>query len=132
MKWLMILTLSVGLGFGCLPVAHAQAGANYSGSPGPKRQLATIIFAGLGGAVMGLSTLSFYGRPQDNLNNIAIGFAIGVISGTLYTTYQAAAQPRSFYSLLESEGLSEMERNQDRFALSRNSVVAPLSYQTSF
>ena len=48
-------------------------------SNGPRKQLATILFAGLGGAVLGLSTLSFYGRPQDKLENIAIGFAVGVI-----------------------------------------------------
>lgn len=60
---------------------------------GPRRQVATIIYAGLGGAILGLSTLSFYGRPQDNLANIAIGFAVGVISGAVYTTYKAATRP---------------------------------------
>ena len=64
---------------------------------GPRRQLATILFAGLGGAVLGLSTLSFYGRPQDNLRNIAIGFAGGVIFGTAFVTYRAATSPSEFY-----------------------------------
>lgn len=64
---------------------------------GPRKQLATIIFAGLGGAVLGLSTLSFYGRPQDNLSNIAIGFAVGVITGTVIVTYRAATNPAEFY-----------------------------------
>jgi hypothetical protein len=57
---------------------------------GPRRQLATILFAGLGGAILGLSTLSFYGRPQDNLGNIGLGFAVGVIAGTIYVTYKSA------------------------------------------
>jgi len=57
---------------------------------GPRRQLATILFAGLGGALLGLSTLSFYGRPQDNLGNIGLGFAVGVIGGTIYVTYKSA------------------------------------------
>ena len=57
---------------------------------GPRRQLATIVFAGLGGAVLGLSTLSFYGRPQENLSNIAIGFAVGIIAGTIYVTFKSA------------------------------------------
>lgn len=65
---------------------------------GPRRQLATIIFAGLGGAILGLSTLSFYGRPQEKLSNIAIGFAVGVISGTAYVTYKAATNPEEFYA----------------------------------
>ncbi len=66
-------------------------------SNGPRKQLATIIFAGLGGAVLGLSTLSFYGRPQDNLSNIAVGFAVGVITGTVIVTYRAATNPAEFY-----------------------------------
>src|ERR1043166_65024 len=64
---------------------------------GPRRQIALIIFAGLGGAVLGLSTLSFYGRPQDKLSNIAIGAAVGIIVGTIYVTYKAATQPSEFY-----------------------------------
>ncbi len=66
---------------------------------GPRKQLATIIFCGLGGAVLGLSTLSFYGRPQDKLVNIAIGFGIGVIGGTVFTLYQMTSQPKEVYGL---------------------------------
>jgi hypothetical protein len=65
-------------------------------SSGPRRQLATIVFAGLGGAILGLSTLSFYGRPQDELANIAIGFAVGVIAGTAYVTFKSATT-RDYY-----------------------------------
>ena len=82
-------------------------------SGGPRRQLATILFAGLGGAVLGLSTLSFYGRPQDKLANIAIGFAGGVIIGTTYVTYRAATNPTEFYGtrpMIEDE----IERNRSR------------------
>lgn len=64
---------------------------------GPRRQIATIVYMGLGGAVLGLSTLSFYGRPQDKLTNIPIGFGVGVIIGTIYMTYQAATNPQEFY-----------------------------------
>lgn len=67
------------------------------GASGPRKQLATIIFAGLGGAILGLSTLSFYGRPQEKLNNIPIGFAIGVIVGTTFVTYRAATNPSELY-----------------------------------
>ena len=78
---------------------------------GPRRQLATIIFAGLAGAILGLSTLSFYGRPQDKLENIGIGLAVGIISGTVYTTYKAATQPRQFYNY----GPSNKELNGSSF-----------------
>lgn len=70
---------------------------------GPRRQLAIIIFSGIAGAILGLSTLSFYGRPQDNLQNIGIGAAIGIIGGTVYTTFKAATEPQQYYSLLEAE-----------------------------
>jgi hypothetical protein len=55
--------------------------------------MATIVIMGLAGGILGLSTLSFYGRPQDYLSNIAIGFAIGVTAGTIYVTYRAARDP---------------------------------------
>ena len=88
-----------------VPSAHAAAAkqdkAGQSTTQGPRRHLANIVFAGLAGAVLGLSTLSFYGRPQDRLSNIAVGFAIGVITGTVYTTYKAAVEPKDFYSVRE-------------------------------
>lgn len=72
--------------------SFAQAATGPNGF-GPKKQLAVIIFSGLGGAFLGLSTLSFYGRPQDHLQNISTGFAIGIIGGVTYTFYQVTTQP---------------------------------------
>ena len=66
---------------------------------GPRKQLANIVFAGLAGAVLGLSTLSFYGRPQDKLVNIPIGFAFGVVGGAIFSTYRAVSDPKEFYGL---------------------------------
>lgn len=82
--------------------------SNTTQASGPKKQLSTIIVTGLGGAVLGLSTLSFYGRPQDHLSNIGIGFGVGIIIGTLYTTYQAASSPKTFYS---QDGVKEHWRS---------------------
>ncbi len=79
------------------PAAGAAGEQKSSALSGPRRQLATIVFAGLGGAILGLSTLSFYGRPQEKLNNIAIGFAFGIIAGTSYVTYKAATNPQELY-----------------------------------
>jgi len=55
---------------------------------GFRRSLATVMFAGLGGAVLGLSTLSFYGEPQDHIGNIWTGLAVGVIGGSAYVLTQ--------------------------------------------
>jgi len=100
----VVIAISLSLLFA--PVGAPQAwaqGADDKGATstvtGPRKHLSTIVFAGIAGAILGLSTLSFYGRPQDKMNNIAIGFAIGVISGTIYTTFRAASEPREFYGL---------------------------------
>ena len=61
----------------------------------------TGIGLALAGAVLGLSTLSFYGRPQDHLSNIAVGFAVGIITGTVITTYQAIHAPYEQYQVFE-------------------------------
>jgi len=96
---LMVFSLALVLS---VPEAQAQRGKNTSAMPsGPRRHLSTIVFAGVAGAILGLSTLSFYGRPQDKLSHIAIGAAIGIISGTMYTTFKAATEPKDFYSLRE-------------------------------
>ncbi len=95
---------------------------------GTRKQLATIIFSGLAGAILGLSTLSFHGRPQDHLSNIAVGFAIGTIAGTVYTTYKAANAPRQYYDYsTPGYGFNQIEykgKNEPSFTLA--------SYQWEF
>jgi hypothetical protein len=59
-----------------------------SGLTGFRRGLATVMFAGLGGAVLGLSTLSFYGEPQEHIGNIWTGLALGVLGGSAYVLSQ--------------------------------------------
>lgn len=92
-KFFMIVTLLLHLSQN----SWAQDDDESSVTGGPRRQMAIIIFSGLAGAILGLSTLSFYGRPQDKLSNIAMGFAIGIIGGTVYTTYKAATVPKDYY-----------------------------------
>lgn len=118
----IIICVSIAL-FAALPqtsFAQAKGGGTSTekSEGGPRKQLTTIVFAGLAGAILGLSTLSFYGRPQDKLNNIALGFAIGVIGGAVYTTYKAATQPRDFYR-------GTMEQDQERDQELRYSQGAP-------
>lgn len=60
-----------------------------SGLVGFRRGLATVMLAGLGGAVLGLSTLSFYGEPQEHIGNIWTGLAVGVIGGSAYVLMQS-------------------------------------------
>lgn len=101
---------------------------------GPRKQIATIIFAGLAGAVLGLSTLSFYSRPQDKLPNIAVGAAVGVIIGTGYTTYQTAVEPHRRYAHRHHESslknLPNLLDERDRF--STRDTPMELSYTFTF
>ena len=108
--------------------AYAQArnmNPNKQITSGPKKQLATIIFSGLAGAILGLSTLSFYGRPQDKLPNIAVGAAIGIIAGTVYTTYKAATEP---YRYLEANQIYFFEKKPTPV----KPIVPTLAYSISF
>ncbi|OQW52416.1 MAG: hypothetical protein A4S09_08670 [Proteobacteria bacterium SG_bin7] len=99
------------------------------GTFGARRQLATIIFAGLSGAILGLSTLSFYGRPQDRLSNIAVGFALGIFAGTIYTTYKAASKPSDFYG--PGAGFFPPS-NQFQYANNSELFVRPVQFEWSF
>ena len=106
------------------PSVHAQESRH-----GAPRHLTNIVFSGLAGAVLGLSTLSFYGRPQDKLNNIGLGFAVGIIGGTLYSTYKAAAEPRDFYGLRDAPEPSTLA-DDPRF--SRPTGVRLVAYDFTF
>jgi hypothetical protein len=124
-KFLMILIVSVSLS---LPTfAQNPAGNQSSTQAGPRKQLSTIFLAGMAGAVLGLSTLSFYGRPQDKLGNIAIGFAIGAVVGTVYTTYDTATQPDKYYGDFDSKIL------EDKYFAQKEKMQIPLfAYQMDF
>jgi hypothetical protein len=65
---------------------------------GFRRGVATVMLAGFGGAVLGLSTLSFYGEPQEHINNIWTGLALGALGGSAYVLSQA---PRNNMAALD-------------------------------
>lgn len=123
-----LTTLVVCLSTGAFAQSPPPSAELHSGG-GPRRQLATILFAGLGGAVLGLSTLSFYGRPQDKLANIAIGFAGGVILGTTFVTYRAATNPAEFYGATKPEIEDEIERNRSHIQTAPKAPMYTLNFE---
>lgn len=130
----LCLALSLLLSTVALPFSSARAQTAMSDQQiklsGPRKQLATIIFSGLGGAVLGLSTLSFYGRPQDKLINIAIGGAVGVMAGTVFVTYRAATNPQELFG--QDIPMQKFEDEQRaRFALQEPSATQ-IGLQFSF
>lgn len=46
--------------------------------------------AGAGGAILGLSTLSFVDTPSKHVSNIWTGAALGVIAGVIFVAYNSA------------------------------------------
>jgi hypothetical protein len=68
--------------------AEVSAGASIIDKT--KNDLMLITFAGLGGAVLGLSTLSFVEQPEKKLKNIVTGGALGIIAGVLFVAYKQA------------------------------------------
>ncbi len=61
-----------------------------------RRNVLTVIFASLGGAVLGLSTLSFYGSPQEHTGNITNGLLLGFAGGVGYVVYDNSPKQRQF------------------------------------
>ncbi|MAF91265.1 MAG: hypothetical protein VX583_10505 [Bdellovibrionota bacterium] len=95
-NWKKLVMIILCVQLSCLP-GFAQQNQNGIEPSGTRKQIAGIVFSGLAGAVLGLSTLSFYGRPQDRLSNIAVGFALGIIAGSVFITYGATTNPDKFY-----------------------------------
>ncbi len=97
-KFLMCLIfLSVLHHTSALAAEGTQQTSSPSGLGSVRRGVAVMMFAGLAGAVIGLSTLSFYGDPQEHTNNIWMGLGIGTAIGGVYVI-----SPRTSRSLIEN------------------------------
>lgn len=68
--------------------APAQTSTS-SATTGIRRGVAIVMFAGLAGAVLGVSTLSFYGEPQEHIGNIWTGLTVGALVGGAYVISQS-------------------------------------------
>lgn len=86
-----------------------------------KRGVATVLFASLGGAVLGLSTLSFYGEPEEHTSNITLGAAVGFVGGLAYVlSGSRQSAPSDHYSVFPEAEF------KNRRALAFHSAKAPL------
>lgn len=75
------------LTLGTMPLSQAQANDIVEDSV---RDFTTVMVIGAGGAILGLSTLSFVEKPKNHLRNILIGGAVGIIVGVGYVAYKQA------------------------------------------
>lgn len=73
----------------------------------------------LGGAVLGLSTLSFADKPSDKTDNILMGGALGLILGVGVVAYMQANKSKDMY--YEAKIDSKSFSTSDRFAWHKTS-----------
>lgn len=90
-----------------IPHGWAQSHYDPEDAPNPnslslldqtKSDLYIITAAGLSGAVLGLSTLSFVDEPSKHWSNVWTGAAIGIIGGVVYVAYRQAFGPGGMWS----------------------------------
>ena len=62
-----------------------------------------VVGAGAAGAIIGLSTLSFYQKPKEHWKNITIGGAIGVIVGVGAVAYLQATRSQAIADEADEE-----------------------------
>ncbi len=95
--FILILGINNGFGQGAAP---AVGGAGEAGPDIIKESLLDLTLvgvAGLSGAVLGLSTLSFVDEPSEHLDNIVVGGAIGIIVGVGAVAYFQAVESNTKY-----------------------------------
>lgn len=76
--------------------------------------LAIIVGAGAGGAILGLSTLSFYEKPKEHWKNITVGGAIGVIAGVAVVVFLQATRNQTIVD--EEDARLMPDKDFDYFA----------------
>jgi hypothetical protein len=102
-SFLLPFVLCQGFCFSVLAQSHydpeeAPAPTSLSLLDQTKSDFYIITAAGLSGAVLGLSTLSFATSPSDHLDHIWTGAAVGLICGVLYVAYRQALGPGGMWS----------------------------------
>lgn len=62
-----------------------------------------VVGAGAAGAIIGLSTLSFYQKPKEHWKNITVGGAVGVIAGVAAVVFLQATRSSTIEDEAEEE-----------------------------
>lgn len=119
--WIILLASSLCINFQSSAQSVNQSQRSF------KRSAATVIFSSLGGGILGLSTLSFYGKPQEHTDNITTGVALGLLAGMVY-----------IFSDTESRALNEVknpwipEFYSQKTKLQQSETVPSLSMNIDF
>lgn len=85
-KWLSLIVIFQFLNFNLAFAEQEDVLAK------TREDILIVVAAGAGGAVLGLSTLSFVDMPSKSLYNIWAGASIGIAIGVAYVAYHSAQQ----------------------------------------
>lgn len=88
-KWLHFI-LSVLLVTLTTSKTHAQSESETDFVKNTQQDIMLVGAAGGAGAILGLSTLSFYDTPSKHIRNVWTGAALGVIAGVIFVAYNSA------------------------------------------
>jgi hypothetical protein len=100
----LIIALAISL-----PLKAQEAEAtSVSGKGAYFNDIMTVSACAIGGAVLGLSTLSFTEEPGDHLKNIVVGGAVGLIIGVAAVAYMQANKTNTYYS---HRSLEDLQKN---------------------
>lgn len=114
-----IVVLFLALQIILVSVAHAQDAAAGGGDDpfkNTRNDILTVAGAGIGGAILGLSTLSFVDRPSKHISNIWTGAAVGVIVGVIFVAYNSAQRGQENMEESEDEEASVRFDTSERIA----------------
>jgi hypothetical protein len=133
MKVLLALVLTLSFLTPSLVWAQAAEG-EHDIVANTQNDIMLIAGAGVGGAILGLSTLSFYDKPSKNLANVWTGAALGIIAGVVIVAISHANKsqdhltteyrPSSDFSTTERESwhVAQLETS----TLSTVQIAAPV------
>ena len=79
---------------------------------------------GIAGGVMGLSLLSFVDRPQDHLNYVVLGTAVGIILGVGFVAFSQATKAYGKVAQYGDGAPSREFHTLDRIRWGRSSLSA--------
>ena len=98
LKMVFLMTLILAMN----PI-HAQEKSDEKSPLDLRNTMGTVLIAGLVGGVLGLSTLSFYDKPQDHIKNIFFGAGGMMLVAAVLTTADVAEKGVPAAALLEKK-----------------------------
>ena len=92
-----------------------------------------VAAAGAGGAILGLSTLSFYDKASQHISNVWTGAAIGIIAGVIFVAYSSAQKgSEELQGAIPSEAFSTSERVAWHSETSEVLTMSSVQFGTQF